>query len=337
MIPGREVVNRDGVQMPRIASWLLGASVLLLAACGTGGDGEAEEAAQAGNGELTEVRVGVLPIVDVAPIYVGIEQGIFEEHGLELNLVSAQGGAAIVPGVVSGEIQVGFSNITSLLLASHEGLPLRIVAPGSSTTGQPGQDYVAVVTNPDSGIETPADLSGHTVAVNTLNNIGDATVSKVVDDDGGNPSAVEFLELGFPDMPAALSSGQVDAAWITEPHLSTAMAQGAVPLSWNYAEVHPELTVAAYFTSEQYMSNDPETVEVFTAAVRESLSYTQQNPQAAINVLSEYTEIDTAMAEQLSMPEFGSEINTATVQLLADLALEYDLVDSQIDISTLLP
>ena len=323
--------------MRHIATWLLGVSVLLLAACGPGGDGEAQEAGPAGNGELTEVTVGVLPIVDVAPIYVGIEQGLFEEHGLELTLELAQGGAAVIPGVVAGQIQVGFSNITSLLLASHEGLPLRIVAPGSSTTGQPGQDYAAVVTNPDSGIETPADLTGHTVAVNTLNNIGDSTVSKVVNDDGADPSAVEFIELGFPDMPAALSSGQVDAAWITEPHLSTAMDQGAVPISWNYAEVHPELTVAAYFTSQQYMSSDPETVEAFTTAMREALTYTQQNPQAGINVLGEYTEIESDTAQQLSMPEFGSEINTATVQLLADLALEYDLVSSEIDVSTLLP
>ena len=30
---------------------------------------------------------------------------------------------------------------------------------------------------------------------------------------GGDPKAVKFVELGFPDMPAAVESGQVDAAW----------------------------------------------------------------------------------------------------------------------------
>ena|SRR5690625_3827860 len=138
-------------------------------------------------------------------------------------------------------------------------------------------------------------------------------------------------------MPAALSAGQVDAAWITEPHLSTAVDEGAVPVSWNYAEVDPELTVAVYFTTEEYTSSDPETVESFTAAMREAQAYTQQNPQAGVDVLGEYSEIGADTAQQLSMPEFDSEINTATVQLLADLALEYDLVDSEIDISTVLP
>lgn len=325
--------------MRRAAAALAVVLPLALVACGANGDdgGGEDTASGAGGGDLTEVTVGVLPIVDVAPIYVGVDQGIFEEHGLELTLESAQGGAAVVPGVVSGEFEFGFSNVTSLLLASHEGLPLRMVAPGNSTTGEPGEDFAAVVTNPDSGIETAADLSGHTVAVNTLNNIGDSTVSKVVDDDGGDPSAVEFVELGFPDMPAALSSGQVDAAWILEPHLSAATEQGAVPVSWNYAEVDPELMIAAYFTSEEYMSSDPETVEAFTAAMQESLAYTQENPQAGVDILDEYTEIDPATAEDLSMPAFDPEINTETVQLLADLALEYGLVDSEIDVVAVLP
>jgi len=323
--------------MRRAAAALALVLPLALAACGNNGDRGEDTASGSDSGDLTEVTVGVLPIVDVAPIYVGVEQGIFEDHGLELTLETAQGGAAIVPGVVSGEFEFGFSNVTSLLLASHEGLPLRMVAPGNSTTGEPGEDFAAVVTNPDSGIETAADLSGHTVAVNTLNNIGDSTVSKVVDDDGGDPSTVEFVELGFPDMPAALSSGQVDAAWVLEPHLSAAMEQGAVPVSWNYAEVDPELMIAAYFTSEQYMSSDPDTVESFTAAMQESLAYTQENPQAGIDILDEYTEIDPATAEDLSMPAFEPEINTETVQLLADLALEYGLVDSEIDVSAVLP
>src|SRR5262245_35188586 len=45
----------------------------------------------------TKVKVGVIPIVDVAPIYLGIKQGFFSAEKLELTLETAQGGAAIVP------------------------------------------------------------------------------------------------------------------------------------------------------------------------------------------------------------------------------------------------
>src|SRR5690606_21603782 len=93
-----------------------------------------------GDGELTPVTVGSLPIVDTAAIHLGVEQGIFAEHGLDVDLQIAQGGAAVVPAVVSGEYQFAFSNVVSLLVASSQGLDLQIVASGNSTSGDPAAD-----------------------------------------------------------------------------------------------------------------------------------------------------------------------------------------------------
>src|SRR5699024_9807602 len=132
-------------------------------------------------------------IVDTAPIWLGDAEGFFEEEGLDLTLEVAQGGAAIVPAVVSGEYQFGFSNTVSLFVAADQGLPLTMLTPGAATTGDTSEDFGAVLTLPDSEISAPADLAGKTVAVNTLNNIGDATVSEVVEQDGGDPSAVNFV------------------------------------------------------------------------------------------------------------------------------------------------
>ncbi|MGH8826333.1 MAG: ABC transporter substrate-binding protein, partial [Jiangellaceae bacterium] len=241
--------------MRRTSLGLIAAVALLMtAACG--GDDESTDGsagdATGDSSELTPVTVGVIPIVDTAAIWLGVDQGIFEEHGLDVQLEVAQGGAAIVPGVISEEFQFGFSNVTSLLLASHEGLPLQIVAPGNSSTGEVGADIGAVVTMPATGIESAADLSGRTVAVNTLNNIGDSTIRNVVEADGGDPSDINFVEMPFPDMPAAVVNGQVDAAWILEPFLTITMDQGATPVSWNFVETDPDLMIAAYFTSKPY-------------------------------------------------------------------------------------
>ncbi|WP_369373012.1 ABC transporter substrate-binding protein [Promicromonospora sp. Populi] len=313
------------------------AAVLLLAACGSSDGGAASGPDATADGELTAVTVGVIPIVDVAPIYLGVQEGIFEEHGLDVTLELAQGGAAIVPAVVSDEYQFGFSNVTSLLAASVEGLPLKVVAPGNFTTGTPGEDFGGVVVPEDSDIEDAADLAGATVAVNTLNNIGDTTVRKVVDDAGGDPADVEFVELGFPDMPAAVAGGQVDAAWIVEPFLTVAQQQGARVVTSNFAETDPDLLVAAYFTSDQLIAEDPETVEAFTAAMEESLTFAEENPDATRAVLGEYTEIDPAVTEALILPRFAGELDESSLQLLADLGLEYGMFDEPVDVSQLLP
>lgn len=314
---------------------LAAAGALALAGC-SGGGSPSTSAPSDGAAETTAITVGVIPIVDVAPIYLGVSQGFFEEEGLDVTLELAQGGAAIVPAVVSGEYQFGFSNVTSLLLATSNDVPLKAVAPGNFTTGA-DPDFGAVVVPADSEIQTAADLAGHTVAVNTLNNIGDSTIRYVVEEDGGDPEAIEFVEMGFPDMPAAVAGAQVDAAWIVEPHLTRALEQGARVVSWNFAETDPELMIAAYFTSQQYATENPEVVEAFVAALDKSFEFAEANPDETRAILDEYTEIEPAVKEAMVMPRFATEFSEDTVQLLADLALEYGLVTEPVDFADLLP
>src|SRR5215204_5131236 len=120
--------------MRRLITPLAALALLVpVAACGGDDSGDSGGGGGGGEQEVRELRVGVIPIVDVAPIYLGVEQGFFEEQGLEVELVPGSGGAAAVPGVVSGDYDFSFGNVTSILLASSEGLPLRIVANGVSS------------------------------------------------------------------------------------------------------------------------------------------------------------------------------------------------------------
>jgi NitT/TauT family transport system substrate-binding protein len=312
------------------------AAAMVLAACGTPSSAAPEGTASA-DGPLTAVTVGVIPIVDVAPIYLGVQAGIFKDHGLDVTLELAEGGAAIVPAVVDGTYQFGFSNVTSLLVASSEGLPLKVVAPGDFSTGQPGRDFSAVVTSAGSGINGAADFAGRTVAVNSLKNIGDTTVRSVVDAAGGDPQAVEFVERSFPDMPAAVVSGQVDAAWVVEPHLTHAVQQGARIISSNFVDTDRDLLIAAYFTSDQMIAQDPETVEAFTAAIQESLTYATEHPDETRAVLDTYTEIDPVVRSILIMPRFAPELDTPYLQVVADLGLKYGMFEEPVDVTRLVP
>lgn len=323
----------------RALAALTAASALVLTGCaGSPAPSDtADGAADAGGGgELTAVTVGVIPIVDVAPIYLAVSEGFFEEEGLDVSLELAQGGAAIVPAVVSGEYQFGFSNVTSLLLATSNGVPLQAVAPGNFSTGSE-PDFGGVVVPAGSDIQDAAGLAGKTVAVNTLNNIGDSTIRNVVEKAGGDADALEFVEMGFPDMPAAVSGGQVDAAWIVEPHLTRAVQEGARVVAWNFMETDPDLMVAAYFTSKQYAAEHPEVVEAFDAAMKKAFAFADENPDATRAILDEYTDIDPSVKEAMAMPRFDLPFSGDSVQLLADLALQYGLVDKEIDFSTLLP
>jgi NitT/TauT family transport system substrate-binding protein len=312
---------------------LLVAAVLVVAAgCGSSDD----QSGGASGGGPQQVKVGIIPILDVAPIYLGKQKGFFTSRNIELTLESGQGGAAIVPGVVSGQFQFGFSNVTSLLIAQSRGLPLKVVSNGVASTGKDKADFGGVVTR-EASIRMAADLAGKRVAVNTLKNIGDTTIRASVRKAGGDPSSIKFVELAFPDMPAALQAGRVDAIWVVEPFLSTSLAQGGRLVASNYVDTAPDLTVAVYFTSEQLIKNDPDLVKRFTEAMTESLAYADAHPDEARQVLTSYTQIDEAVIKELTLPKWPAEINRASVETLATLAVQDGLVTKQPDLAALLP
>lgn len=315
-------------------------SVLALSACGGGspsGGGSEAPAENAGSGGLTEITVGVIPIVDTAPIWLGDEKGFFAEEGLELDLQTATGGAAIVPGVVSGSFDFAFSNLISVMVANDKGLDLQFVANGASTTGEEGEGFGAVVVPEDSDIQSAADLEGKTVSVNNLSNIGDTTIKHVVEQDGGNPDNIDFVEVAFPDAPAALQNGQVDAAWILDPFLTQARSEGARVVSWNFTEMHPELDIAGYFTTSEKVQSEPELTEKFTRAMNKSLEYAQENPQEVRDIVGTYTEIDAETLAELTLPEYRPEFSREAAQTLGEAATKYGTLSEAPNLDELLP
>jgi NitT/TauT family transport system substrate-binding protein len=315
---------------------LVTAATLLLAA-GCGSASSSTPSRSTSSGAPDKVNVGVIAIVDVAPIYLGKQQGFFTKHHIDLTLTTAQGGAAIVPAVVSGKSQFGFSNVVSLLLASANGLPLQIVCNGVASTGEAGKDYGAVMVKKDSPIKTAADLAGRKVAVNTLKNIGDTTTRAAVRKAGGDPAKVNFVELPFPNMQAALQAGQVDAIFVVEPFLTAGLAAGGRVLSSVYAEAAPNLTVATYFTSKQLAGRNPDLVKRFVEAMKESLAYADAHGDEVRKMLSTYTKITSDQATNLILPRWPPEVNRASVQTLADLAKDDGLLTKPVDLNVLLP
>jgi NitT/TauT family transport system substrate-binding protein len=308
-------------------------AALLAAGCGGG----AGNTTVSSSGGVTRVKVGVIPIVDVAPIYLGVKQGFFKAEGLDLDLQTAQGGAAIVPAVVSGQDQFGFSNTTSLLLANSQGLPLKVVSAGNASTGTVGHDFGAVIVKADSPITSAKDLAGKRVAVNTLKNINTTTINNVVRQDGGDPTSISYVELAFPDIAAAVAKGDVDAGQVVEPFLTIATGQGARQVASNYAGTDPSLMVGLYFTSQQFAKQNPKVVSSFTAAMKQSLDYADTHPDDARAVLSSYTKLDPTVQKTMVLPKWPAAVDRDSVRLLGDLAKKDGLITKPLTLDALLP
>jgi NitT/TauT family transport system substrate-binding protein len=154
---------------------------------------------------------------------------------------------------------------------------------------------------------------------------------------GGDPSGINFVEMPFPNMPAAVAGAQVDAAWVVEPSLSAVTSAGGRVVAWNYVDAAPDLTVAAYFASTKLIADDPDLVKRFTEAVDESLTYADAHPDEVRAVLGSYTKIDPAARESLTLPKWPTEINRASVETLVKLGAQDGIFTGTPDLAKLLP
>lgn len=306
---------------------------LIPTACGGDSRGEALDPASP-----KKIKVSETAGIPSAFLKYGAQQGFFSEQGLQLEIDTGAGGAATIPGVVSGNYQVGGSNAASVLLAAGRGLPVKIIAPATSATETEEKDYSAVLVAKDSQIRTPRDLAGKTIAVNTLKNIGEVAIKTVLEQQGVDVRRIQFTELGFPDMLPALESGRVDAVWEIEPFVTIGQADDHRPIIWPYAQAYPGLMVGSFVVSESYLKQNPEVIEAFQRGIAATASSVTRDPEAFRAQLPELAGVDPEIADSMTLPLWRPEIDKDSLTFLEGKMRKYGLLSESesVDVSDLL-
>jgi putative hydroxymethylpyrimidine transport system substrate-binding protein len=182
---------------PVIAALLAAVLALGLAACGD------EPEAPSGDAERVEVILDWFPNADHAGIYGAIEEGYFEDEGLQVAPTVPSDPAAALKQVGAGRAPFAISYEPDVLLARAEGIPVVAVA---ALAVHP---LNSVIVRSDRGIQRPADLAGKTVGAAGLP-FDRPLLDTVVRADGGDPSGIRVRNVGF-NLAPALAAGQVDA------------------------------------------------------------------------------------------------------------------------------
>src|SRR6476469_3643659 len=309
---------------------LLVAAVMVTAGCGSSRTPSAP-------GRPDRVTVGLISIVDVAPIYLGKRKGFFARHGIDLTLRPAEAGTETIPAVVSGDLEFGYSNIVTLLLAAEQHLPVKVVVNGNNSTGVDGRDFGSLMVKGDSPVRSVKDLAGRKVAVNVLKNVVELSVRASAAKAGIDPNSVEYVKLAFPEMPAALANGQVDAAFVVEPFQQIVLSQGGRPVASSLVDLAPNLSVAQYFTSKRMVADNPDLVRRFTDAMTESLAYARSHEDEVRQILPTYTKIPRAVIPKMVLPKWVPEVDRDSVEATARLAQKEKILQSKPDIDDLMP
>jgi len=307
------------------------ATALLVLLAGCGGDSE-EEGGGSGEGPA-EITVQDTAGVPSAFLEYGVEKGFFEKQNLDVKVEPSQGGATVVPAVVSGKVDIGGSNLVSVLLAGSKGVPVKIVAPGTYVQSDRKQDFSAILVAKDSDIRSPKELEGKTLAVNTLKNVAEVTAKASLEKQGVDVSKIELAEIDFPDMVPALEQGRVDAAFAIEPFVSLGTAAGDRIIDRPYVGTKAGLQIGCYFTSEKYLQENPDVVKRFNEGVAATADSISQDPAAFREFLPKASEIPPPAAKKVILPAWKADSDQASLDLIADLMAKYGITDEKPDTS----
>jgi NitT/TauT family transport system substrate-binding protein len=207
-----------------VALLLVGA---MLAACG---NPPSDPAAQEGapDAEVEVISVGYLPVVIYAPLYVGIERGYFADEGIDFELDTIRSGndAIIQLGAGNFDIAMGGAN-AGLFNAINRGLDFKIVAPMHAEE-PPVATPLIISANRTDELQEVSDLEGKRVAVHAFGAAIEYWVMEALAQGGLSMEDVQLEEVLFPDMPAALENGAIDAAVLTEPLVTISKDRGLV-------------------------------------------------------------------------------------------------------------
>jgi NitT/TauT family transport system substrate-binding protein len=272
-------------------------AALLLAACSSGAAGNAGATGD-GSPEKTELTVAINPSSQFAPMYYGIESGIFEEHGLKLDIVPQTDIAAIISGIASGQYDFGFATVVHVLTANANGIPIRTV---SSVEGQlkPEDEGTVTIASASSGITDFSGMEGKRLATVGLSSMNTLTAWALADKAGIDPKSMELVQLPFGQMAAALANGDVDAAVMQWPFAGDALDAGGKVLAYNNGVMFGDTATTFFNTSQSFIDQNPNTVAAFADAMIESIDAANADPDAARAALIPgmgYTEAQAAAA-----------------------------------------
>lgn len=305
----------------------------------TGGEAETEDGGN-GDGEAVEtatVRLAALPLANYTIFKAAEEQGYLEEEGIELDITYVPQGAVALEALIGGSVEVAFPAHLEFIQASSQHDNLRILM-GWTRLPDEGPDNTAFLVREGSGIESPEDLGGKRLAAGLLNSINHFYTQIWLEQHGVDPTTVSFVEVPFPNMQDALDNEQVDGVFNVEPFVTIMTAKGGyLNIGHPYMDVNPGFSIIAPTVRQEWLDENPDVAERLVRAFEKGAQYLREAGESErIRLVSEFTEIDSGLVEQMQLPIFETTVRVDTIQKTADLALERGMIDTEIDVASLL-
>jgi NitT/TauT family transport system substrate-binding protein len=326
----------------RATAAMLAAVATMAAACG-GGDGGTDEnasAADAGGGAVT-VTMSEVPGVSVSlPVYVAQQEGLFADHGIELDLVNVQGGGAAITALSSGSVDVAWAQPSLIEQAVQQGNTFDAFCGLTDRSGvrlyaRAGSD-LASAEEAGSWQEAVASWDGSLMGVPAIGGVVGNFVTAMGTEAGIGPDGLPQVPVGGgPTAIDALGNETVDIIFVSPFVVQMIEASGDGKLLLDTVEDGPETVgqnPTMLMADEGWLADNAEAAEGFCAAVAEAIELINapEGAEALRAVLADdfditddalIEEVESSVLEQYSPTIVPCEQYQTTIELNVEAGL----------------
>ena len=271
------------------------------------------------------VRIGVQPAEVAAGAWYAHEHGDFTTAGLVADIQNFSNGAAIATAVAGGSLDVGLSDLLSVITGHAHGLPFVYVAPGLLNVLR--TPTLTPVVSAASGIATARDFNGKTVAVNGINNIAQIPFQAWIDRNGGDSKSVKFIELPYPSFIPALARGTIDGFVGPEPFVSAAVKAGNHAIFTTANPIAPAFLLSGWVATTEWVAKNPVVARRFANAIRAAGDWANTHPAESAPILSANTKIPLEVIAGMRRGFFQDRLDPAVMQPIIDVAARYGVIE----------
>jgi NitT/TauT family transport system substrate-binding protein len=284
----------------------------------------------------TKIQIGCTATSDCASAMVGVDEGIFKRHGLDVEMTLIGINSNIPAAILSNSIQIGGPTSTVFLQAVDGGLDLVAVG-GASIMNKSSNDTIAAFTRTGVEAREAKEFVGKKVGAPGLGAFLHVLFRKWLIEKGVDPKGVNFVEVTFPTMTDVLKSGSVDAVLTAEPFVTRMTQAGTGKVGALYAaELQRTEPIIFYAASREWAEKNPDAIKKFRDAIAEAANIVNTDRDKASASIAKFTKQPLELVK-LNPPNYSEPVlKSEQLAWWIDVMKQQNMLQSKVDLNKLM-
>jgi len=288
--------------------------------------------------ENVKIRFGILPVLDTLPLQVAVQDGLFAEHGLDVELVRFASALERDTAMQAGQLDGYFGDLIATCMLINKGAPMYIALTSWRTV--PGYPMFGIALSPANKDRDLGDMKGRKLGL-SRSTVMEFLADKMEDQLGVNSGHFSRVEIKkIPIRLQMLMTDQIDAALLPEPLLSLAKLKGGGVLA---TADSLDLPLTVLCLHHKYFKDGADAYTGFIAAYKQAVMRLGDTPEKYRQLMAETCRIPKPLVDKFPvypypMPSLPSDTELETVQTwMIGKGLLKDALPNELVLSPLIP